>query len=135
MIKRKILENNKQGFALLFAVLVSSLLLTIGLSIFSLTLKELAISTSARQSIYAFFAADSGREKALYQDIKVGTGLSFDSGQATFSGNVSVEDGPNFQVTVSKDISNPEKVMTTIQSKGYDSTADDRVERAIEQTY
>jgi hypothetical protein len=62
----------KGGFALLFSVLVSSLLLTIGLSIFSIALKELAISTASRQSIYAFYAADSGRECALYWDIEEG---------------------------------------------------------------
>ena len=58
------------GFALLFSVLVASLLLTIGLSIFRIALKELSISTAARQSIHAFYAADSGRECALYWDSK-----------------------------------------------------------------
>jgi hypothetical protein len=65
-------KKNKRGFALLFSVLLSSLLLTIGLSIFSITLKELAISTASRQSVHAFYAADSGRECALYWDIKRG---------------------------------------------------------------
>jgi hypothetical protein len=64
--------NNKGGFALLFSVLVSSLLLTIGLSIFSIALKELAISTATRQSIHAFYAADSGLECANYWDLKRG---------------------------------------------------------------
>ena len=57
-----------KGFALLFSVLVSSLLLTIGLSIFSIALKELSISTASRQSIHAFYAADSGRECINYWD-------------------------------------------------------------------
>lgn len=64
-------KKNK-GFALLFSVLISSLLLTIGLSIFGIALKELAISTATRQSVHAFYAADSGRECALYWDTKVG---------------------------------------------------------------
>ena len=71
-MKFKILkkENRKGGFALLFSVLVSSLLLTIGLSIFNIAIKELAISTASRQSIYAFYAADSGRECIKYWDTK-----------------------------------------------------------------
>jgi hypothetical protein len=71
-MKTKALKNNKQGFALLFSVLISSLMLTIGLSIFGIALKELAISTAARQSVHAFFAADSGRECLIYWDIKKG---------------------------------------------------------------
>lgn len=58
------------GFAMLFAVLVSSVLLAIGLSIFNLTVKELALSSSGRESQFAFFAADTGAECALYWDIK-----------------------------------------------------------------
>jgi len=65
-------NKNKKGFALLFSVLLSSLLLTIGLSIFSIALKELAISSASQRSINAFYAADSGRECALYWDTKRG---------------------------------------------------------------
>jgi hypothetical protein len=69
--ERKIL-NNKTGFAMLFAVLTASLLLTIGISIFSISFKELTISTAARESQIAFYAADSARECALYWDVKKG---------------------------------------------------------------
>lgn len=65
-IKKSI--KNKKGFALLFSVLVSSLLLTIGLSIFNIALKELAISWATQRSIHAFYAADSGYECAKYWD-------------------------------------------------------------------
>lgn len=62
------------GFAMLFSVLISSLLVVIGLSIFNITLKELTISTSGRESQTAFYAANSGMECALYWDLK-GNGL------------------------------------------------------------
>ena len=55
---------------MLFAVLVSSVLLSIGISIFSLTVKELALSASGRESQFSFYAADTGAECALYWDIK-----------------------------------------------------------------
>ncbi len=65
-------RNKEGGFAMLFAVLTSSVLLSIGLSIFNLTIKELALSSSGRESQAAFYAADSGVECALYWDVKGG---------------------------------------------------------------
>lgn len=62
--------QSKSGFAMLFSVLISSLLVVIGLSIFNITLKELSISTSSRESQTAFYAANSGMECALYWDLK-----------------------------------------------------------------
>jgi hypothetical protein len=72
---------------MLFAVLTSSVLLSIGLSIFSLTIKELALSSSGRESQAAFYAADSGIECGLYWDI-VGQvfATSSDSGSFPSSG-------------------------------------------------
>ncbi len=62
----------RKGFAMLFAVLASSLLVTIGISIFNISLKEIQIATSERDSQTAFYAADSAEECALYWDIKMG---------------------------------------------------------------
>ncbi len=69
-MKKKIHNKENKGFALLFAVLISSVLLSIGLSIFNLTLKELILSSSGRESQFAFYAADTGAECALYWDSK-----------------------------------------------------------------
>jgi hypothetical protein len=55
---------------MLFAVLVSSVLLSIGLSIFNLTLKEIELSSSGRESQFSFYAADTGIECALYWDFR-----------------------------------------------------------------
>ncbi len=65
-------SNNvhNRGFAILFAVLVSGILHTIGLGIFSITYKELLLSSSDRESQVAFYAADTGTECALYWDIQ-----------------------------------------------------------------
>jgi len=67
---KKILQ--KKGFAMLFAVLASSLLIAIGVSIFNISLKELQIATSEQASQAAYYAADSAEECALYWDIKMG---------------------------------------------------------------
>lgn len=62
--------KQNRGFAMLFAVLVASVLLAIGLSIFNLTVKELTLSSSGRESQFAFYAADTGAECALYWDFR-----------------------------------------------------------------
>ncbi len=68
--KRMSLKKKKSGFAMLFAVLVSSVLVAIGISMFSISLKELMVATSARDSEIAYYAADSAKECAKYWDIK-----------------------------------------------------------------
>lgn len=64
--------KTKKGFAMLFAVLLSSFLITLGISIFNLSLKEIQITTSVRDSQIAYYAADSARECAVYWDVKRG---------------------------------------------------------------
>ncbi|MEK7087903.1 MAG: hypothetical protein AAB891_01330 [Patescibacteria group bacterium] len=61
-----------RGFTILFAVLVGGLLFSIGLAIAHLAIREVILGTAGRESNYAFFAADSGIECALYWDINVG---------------------------------------------------------------
>jgi len=56
---------------LLFAVLISSLLLSIGIAILDLTLKEFLLSSAGRESQFAFYAADDAMECALYWDHNV----------------------------------------------------------------
>jgi type II secretory pathway pseudopilin PulG len=66
MNNKKQQKNN--GFTLLFAVLVSTLILAVGASIISIALKQLTLSGSARDSHFAFYAANSGVECAFYWD-------------------------------------------------------------------
>ena len=57
---------------MLFAVIVSSILISIGLSIFNISIKELTIATTAKDSVQAYYAADSARECAVFWDIVQG---------------------------------------------------------------
>jgi Tfp pilus assembly protein PilX len=61
---------SSRGFTLLYAVLISSILLAIGIAIFEITVRELKLSSITRESGFAFFAADSGIECGLYWDMK-----------------------------------------------------------------
>ncbi len=69
--------KKSRGFALLFAVLAASLLLSIGLSIFTITVKEITLSSYSTNSQFSFYAADSGAECGLYWDIKGNSGITF----------------------------------------------------------
>jgi hypothetical protein len=63
-------RNNKKGFTILFASLFAGLLLAIGVGIFNIIFKELILASSAKESQFAFYAADSGIECALYWDLR-----------------------------------------------------------------
>ena len=65
-------KENERGFTLLLAALVASIVLALGTSIFGLVQKELILSSISRDSQYAFYAADSGAECALYWDVRKG---------------------------------------------------------------
>ena len=58
-------KTSQNGYTLLFAVIVSVLVLSIAAFILSVSRKEAILASSARDSIYAFYAADSGLECAL----------------------------------------------------------------------
>lgn len=61
-----------RGFILPFSVILSGVLLSMGLAVFNIVIKEIILSSSARDSQFAFYAADTGGECALYWDAKFG---------------------------------------------------------------
>ena len=62
------LQKNK-GFVILFAMLISTIILLIAAGIFNVVQKEVVLSSYARESQRAFYSADSALECALYADI------------------------------------------------------------------
>jgi hypothetical protein len=71
---------SNRGFTAFFAVLVSSLTLAVGISIFDLLSRELELSQTAAQSQFAIFAADTAAECALYWDMHYSNGSTNDHG-------------------------------------------------------
>ena len=63
-----IMTTSPRGFTLLIAIVLTSVLLSVGLALLDVTYKQVTLSSSARQSQYAFYAADSALECALYWD-------------------------------------------------------------------
>lgn len=62
--------REKRGFVVLFALLISSIVLTISFGLLTIALKEVILSSTGRESQFGFYAADAGAECALYWDIK-----------------------------------------------------------------
>jgi hypothetical protein len=63
-------QKNNSAFTVLFAVIVSSLILALGLGIVAITMKEVKLSGAGRDSQLAFYSADSGLECAMYWDLR-----------------------------------------------------------------
>lgn len=136
------------GFTLLFASLAAGLLLVIAMSIATISIKESQLSGLARESQYAFYAADAGVECVLYWD-SVFDAFSRDDGTTVpitcVGQNALVGDDvtgiSNFELTfpglpycVLVQVERRIGPLTTIRSRGRntcDINAGRRVERAI----
>jgi len=66
--KQKAESRNSSGFALLIAVIFMSVILALGLALGSIGYKQQLLASGAIESQYAFYAADSALECALYAD-------------------------------------------------------------------
>jgi hypothetical protein len=62
--------KTKRGFTLLLAALVASIVLALGSSIFTIAKKQITLSSLGRDSQFAFYAADTIAECALYYDVR-----------------------------------------------------------------
>lgn len=91
-IKLKKILNNQSGFSVLFASLIGSLVLAIGLAILSITLKQIVLSSAGRESQKAFYAADTGTECALYLDKGGGNGACNNASIFRIPGKLPVPD-------------------------------------------
>jgi Tfp pilus assembly protein PilE len=148
--------HTKRGFTLLMAVLISSVLLSLGYEIYNLAVKEVTLSSSGRESQFAFFAADTGIECALYADSKLdlfattSTATELDCGSATSTITRQL-DGTNyitkFGITLGAGshtqcvdvvVTREDPKRTRIESFGHNTcnlTSPLRLERAIRVTY
>ncbi len=66
--KNKVILKN--GSVLIIALLLASILLSIGMGISNIALKEIRLSSLGNESGIAFYTADTGVECALYWDLK-----------------------------------------------------------------
>jgi Tfp pilus assembly protein PilE len=148
--------KTQRGFTLLMAVLISSVLLALGYQIYNLAVKEVTLSSAGRESQFAFFAADSGIECALFADSKqdafattsvlteVNCGIATSSLARVTTGTdyittfaFTLGGGSNKQCVNIK-VTRKDPKRTIIESYGHntcDLTSSVRLERAIRVTY
>ncbi len=69
--------KNKNGMTLFIAVVIMSILLFISFAVINIAVKGSLFASSGRNSQFAFYAADSGVECAIYWDSKPVTGSAF----------------------------------------------------------
>jgi hypothetical protein len=60
--------NSQKGFVILFAIIISTMVLLVGAGIFSVAFKETVLASTANESHISLFAADMGMECALYHE-------------------------------------------------------------------
>ena len=85
-----------RGFTLLIAVILSTVVLTVGLALLDVAYKQVILSSTAKQSQAAFYNADSALECALYYDQKFD---AFDFTSPAASGSITCSSTPitNYQ--------------------------------------
>jgi hypothetical protein len=93
-IFKKIINDNSdkynQGFVALFTVLIASIVLAMALGIADISLKQIVLSGSASDASKSFYAADSGIECALYNDLRA---VPSPFGQLGLGGSISCAEG------------------------------------------
>ncbi|MCX6702246.1 MAG: hypothetical protein NTX96_03590 [Candidatus Zambryskibacteria bacterium] len=65
--------KTKHGFTLLIAIITTSMLLIVSFVVVNIALKQIVLASASRESQFAFYAADSGTECAVYWDLKGST--------------------------------------------------------------
>ena len=85
-------QSGQGGYTLLFAVLTAALVLGVAVFILSISTKQYELSASARNSIYSFYAADSGVEcaAAAYFNLRSGDFVASSTGATVTCGVTSV---------------------------------------------
>src|SRR3989344_4309903 len=92
------IKSKQQGVVILYAVLLVSVILAINLGIFNITYRQILLSSVARESEIAFFAADSGRHCAMFWDSPYYDG-AYDAGN--YRGSYNGGDRPFGYVAIS----------------------------------
>lgn len=65
-------KGKREGFVIIVALIISVIVLTVGIGIISITLKDYLFSGIVSESHKAFYAADTGLDCAFYYDLRNG---------------------------------------------------------------
>lgn len=154
-------KTNQKGYAILFTVVLVSIISLIAIGLSNTTYKQLVLSSGAKDSQTAFYESDMATECALYADnghgilkadpIPPSFSCGIDKNGASYvldivSGTDSytleprgmdTSNEPCFRISIAKSIL-PDETTTTIEASGYNlcnKNATRTVERTIEVSY
>lgn len=154
--KLKINNKNSGGYAIMFSVIMISVISTITIGILNSTYKQLILSSLAKDSQTAFYESDIATDCALYADIVQNKNQPFENGQSWKCGNLELEvknvstlgyelwasdpssSSPCFNISVSKTDKGDGTYLTEIKAKGYNICNKENkriVEREIQINY
>ncbi|MES2470882.1 MAG: hypothetical protein V4526_01475 [Patescibacteria group bacterium] len=97
-----------RGYTLLFAILITSIILSVGVSILSIARKEVLLSSGAKESQAAIYMADNGLECALYWEGQ----NAFSTSSGAYPPLTVTCDGTNHAITASREGGSDEKWVT-----------------------
>lgn len=132
-MKKNSTQKNK-GFTLLFAVIVSVLVLSVGASLITLAIKQVRLSGSARDSQFAFYASNTGIECAQYWDFHneigadIGDGFAFKPAGAGGYGDTDQVTCLGIKIIDPAKILDPAESNFTYASSGLISTSTFRIQ-------
>jgi len=154
------INSKNRGVTLLIAITITASLILVSVGMVNLALRKAFLVSASRDSQFAFYAADTGIECAIYWDVKNPSGYSafatsttstiFCNQDALNSNNpipaiVGGPSSPSFVLTFLPDpycarvtVTKFDNGTTRIESRGYntcDATSPNRVERAVRVTY
>ncbi|MFA7192019.1 MAG: hypothetical protein WC089_01830 [Candidatus Paceibacterota bacterium] len=154
-INKKNFNKNQKGYAILYTVVIISIIMTIAIGLSNAVNKQLILSSVARDSQSAFYQADTAIECALYIQFKnpgyvagkdFDCGLKADGSDVTLTaqggGGVftlkdnSITSGPCFEIYVDESNNTPDN--RVIKASGYNEcnpASPKRVERSFEVRY
>jgi Tfp pilus assembly protein PilX len=128
---KKIISGSvvQRGFTLLIAVILTSVVLSVGLALLDVSVKQITLAAASRQSQYAFYNADSALECALYRD-SIDT---FDYSSEPTSGTFSCE-GVSIPYTAPSAVGNTRTTTFTIPCPGDNTSGDGNSDVTITKT-
>ncbi len=109
-------KNQRQGFTILFAIVIVSIVVSIGISLSLIALKEFAFSNTLRESQLAYYAADSGTHCILYYISRNDTNFTTNSQNVICNGDDETYNftAPATAIKITKDFSFPDILVPNV---------------------
>jgi len=102
-------KNNQEGAALFLAIMLLGFVLTIGIAIIQIQIRELRFGIRENASAMALFAADAGLERTLYKIYQEGDGSLPNSCTSVgcYISEINLTNGSSYYVIVPYGSENP----------------------------